>query len=97
MGGAPATPPLDRMRVTPTEARRALHRINATLTAMFTESLERGDARIKGMPRRSINMMTYLVEHDAHHRGQIMLRARELGHAFSGEDLMRIWGWKRMP
>ena len=96
MGGAPATPPLDRMRVTPAEARRALHRINTTLTVMFTASLEQGKARIKGMPRRSVNMMTYLVEHDAHHRGQIMLRARELGHAFSGEDVMRIWGWKRM-
>jgi hypothetical protein len=33
----------------------------------------------------------------ADHRGQIMLRARELGHEFSTEDIMRIWGWKKMP
>jgi uncharacterized damage-inducible protein DinB len=37
------------------------------------------------------------MAHDAHHRGQITLRARELGHVFSGDDVMRIWGWKRLP
>jgi uncharacterized damage-inducible protein DinB len=67
------------------------------LPRLVRESLARGEARVKGMPRRSVNMMGYLNEHDAHHRGQIMMRARELGHTFSGEDVMRVWGWKRMP
>jgi uncharacterized damage-inducible protein DinB len=97
MGGAPATPPLDRTRVTPQQAIRAVAAVNAALTQMFRESLARGEARVKGMPRRSVNQMTYLMLHDAHHRGQIMLRARELGHAFSSEDVMRLWGWKKMP
>ena len=96
MGGAPATPPLDRKRVTPIEAHRALRQINRTLCAMFKQSLARGEARAKGLPRRTINMMMYLTQHDAHHRGQVIMRARELGHAFSSDDVMRIWGWKRM-
>jgi uncharacterized damage-inducible protein DinB len=37
------------------------------------------------------------MNHDAHHRGQITMRARELGHEFSGDDVMRIWGWKKLP
>jgi uncharacterized damage-inducible protein DinB len=41
-------------------------------------------------------MMLYVIEHDAHHRGQIMMRAREFGHKFSGDDVMRVGGWKRM-
>jgi uncharacterized damage-inducible protein DinB len=49
------------------------------------------------MPRRAIDMLTYLVQHDAHHRGQICMLARDLGHAFSGDDTMRLWGWKAIP
>jgi uncharacterized damage-inducible protein DinB len=96
MGGAAVGPSLDRRRVTPAEARRALHQINGSLLALFRESLARGEARVKGMPRRSINMMSYLIEHDAHHRGRMMMRARDLGHEFSADDVMRIWGWKRI-
>ena len=97
MGGAAVPPSLDRMRVTQTQARRALRQTNAALTTLFRDSLGRGEARLRGLPRRSINMMAYLIQHDAHHRGQIMLRARELGHTFTGADVMRIWGWKRLP
>jgi uncharacterized damage-inducible protein DinB len=97
MGGMPVGPSLDRRRVTRAQARRALHQLNTALTAGFRASLARGEVRVKGLPRRSVNMMTYLVEHDAHHRGQITLRARELGHRFSGDDVMRVWGWKRLP
>jgi uncharacterized damage-inducible protein DinB len=96
MGGVSVGPALDRKDVTPSQARRALRQINDELTSLFRDSLARGDVRVKGMPRRSINMMAYLIEHDAHHRGQITLRARELGHTFSGDDVMRMWGWKRL-
>lgn len=97
MGGARVGPSLDRKSVTPVEARRALQQINDALTTMFRESLGRGEARVKGVSRRTVNIMHYLMQHDAHHRGQIMMRARDLGHQFVTTDTMKIWGWKKLP
>jgi len=96
MGRAPVGPSLDRKTVTPTEAKRALRQINETLTTMFRESLGRGEARVKGISRRSVNIMHYLNQHDAHHRGQMMWLARDLGHEFVTIDTMKIWGWKKL-
>lgn len=98
LGGAEPVPAsLDRLRSTQAEAQRALRQGNDVLTGLFRESLARGEARVRGMPRRSVNMMVYLMQHDAHHRGQICALARALDHAFSSEDVMRIWGWKKLP
>ncbi|MBN2369769.1 MAG: DinB family protein [Vicinamibacteria bacterium] len=97
MGGAPPFIALDRARSTQSEARRALRESRAALTDLFSRALARGDARVKGMPRRVVSMMVYLIQHDAHHRGQISMLARALGHRLSGDDVMRIWGWKKLP
>jgi uncharacterized damage-inducible protein DinB len=63
---------------------------------LFKSAIAARTARVKGMPRRVVNMIIYLLQHDAHHRGQICALARDLGHQFRGEDTMRIWGWKAL-
>jgi hypothetical protein len=96
MGGArPGLPSLDRQTVTPAQARRALQQSTDDLARLFEPALRSRQARVKGMPRRVIDMLTYLIQHDAHHRGQICLLARDLGHAFNGDDTMRMWGRNR--
>jgi uncharacterized damage-inducible protein DinB len=47
--------------------------------------------------RRVANMLLYIVQHDAHLRGQIFMIAKSLGHEFRGEDVTRVWGWKKLP
>ena len=97
MGGArPGPPTLDRRLVTPPQARRALQQSTNDLVRLFEAALTSNQPRVKGMPRRVIDMLTYLMQHDAHHRGQICVLARDLGHEFSGDDKMRLWGWKAM-
>jgi uncharacterized damage-inducible protein DinB len=85
----------DRQTVTPAEARRALRQSTDDLAKLFDTALRSRQARVKGMPRRVIDMLTYLIQHDAHHRGQICMLARDLGHTFSGDDSMRMWRWKK--
>jgi uncharacterized damage-inducible protein DinB len=94
LGGArPGLPALDKQRVTRDEARRAL-RQSTDLTRLFESALAVRQARVKGMPRRAIDMLTYLLQHDAHHRGQICMLARGFGHKFRGQDMTRLWGWR---
>jgi uncharacterized damage-inducible protein DinB len=97
MGGVKGLASLDRRTVAPGDAKSALHQVNSALTDLFRASLERGELRVKGLSRRSLNMMSYLIQHDAHHRGQITMRARDLGHDVVTGDVMRIWGWKKLP
>jgi len=98
MGGArPGPPSLDRLTVTKAQAQRALRQSTADLTALFEAAIAARQPRVKGMPRRVVNMLLYLVQHDAHHRGQIFVLAKNLGHEFGTEDVMRVWGWKSLP
>jgi uncharacterized damage-inducible protein DinB len=98
MGGVrPGPPSLDRSRSTAVQARRALRQSTEDLARLFETALAGRQARVKGMPRRAVNMLAYLMQHDAHHRGQICSLARDLGHEFRSEDIMRLWGWNALP
>ena len=98
LGGArPGPPSLDRLTVTKAQAQRALRQSTTDFLALFEAALAARQARVKGMPRRLVNMLLYLIQHDAHHRGQIFMLAKSLGHEFRGEDVMRVWGWKTLP
>ncbi len=98
MGGArPGPPSLDRNRSTPVQSQRALRQSTEDLARLFEDALAARLARVKGMPRRVVNMVAYLMQHDAHHRGQICALAKDLGHEFRADDTMRIWGWKALP
>ena len=83
--------------MTPEQARRAFRQSTEDLARLFESAIKLRRARVKGMPRRAVDMLAYLMQHDAHHRGQICMLARDLGHSFSGDDKMRIWGWKAIP
>ena len=64
---------LDRSPSTLDEARQALQQSREALTTVFEAALARGQPRVKKMPRRLVNMMTYLMQHDAHYRGANLL------------------------
>jgi uncharacterized damage-inducible protein DinB len=97
MGGArPVPPALDRLRSTRTDAVKALAASRQAYLTLFERALTNRDARVKGMPRRLVNMAMYVVQHDAHHRGQITMLARALDHRLESDEVMRMWGWKKL-
>jgi len=40
------------------------------------------------------HVLTYFVGHEAHHRGQIVMLARQLGHRLPNTILAGLWRWK---
>lgn len=45
------------------------------------------------MPRDVILLAGYALSHEAHHRGQLVMMARELGHPLPTEAVTGLWQW----
>jgi uncharacterized damage-inducible protein DinB len=39
-------------------------------------------------------VLTYFVAHEAHHRGQIVMVARQTGHRLPSTATAGLWQWK---
>lgn len=82
---------LDRATVTPSQAKQALETSRDALSAVISRALETG--RIKGFRPDVAGFFGYLIAHDAHHRGQITMLARQLGHPLSQKAMFGMWEW----
>jgi uncharacterized damage-inducible protein DinB len=83
---------LDRFTVTPAQATKALDSRRAALREVLQASLE-ADGRIKGFRPDVAGFFAYLVAHDAHHRGQIAMLARQAGHPIPQKATFGMWEW----
>jgi uncharacterized damage-inducible protein DinB len=85
---------LDRTTVTPTQALRALESSRHALSVIISGALE-SDGRIKGFRPDVAGFVGYLIAHDAHHRGQITMLARQVGHPLPQKAMFGMWEWGR--
>ena len=83
---------LDRHSVTPAQARKGLEESRAALRDVLKTSLD-GEGRIKGFRPDVAGFFGYLIAHDAHHRGQITMLARQVGHPISQKAMFGMWEW----
>jgi uncharacterized damage-inducible protein DinB len=83
---------LDRITVTPAQASQALEQSCQALGELIGRALET-DGRIKGFRPNVAGFLAYLIAHDAHHRGQIAMLARQLGHPLPQKINFGMWEW----
>jgi len=83
---------LDRATVTPAQTRRALEQSCQALSDLIGRALQ-GDGRIKGFRPDVAGFLGYLIAHDAHHRGQISMLARQLGYPLPQKITFGMWEW----
>jgi uncharacterized damage-inducible protein DinB len=93
--GVPAQ--LNRVSCTQEEARVGL----AESAARCEEMLDGGvktflrDGWAKPWPS-GMEMVCYMVAHEAHHRGQVCMLAHQMGFALTSEVTSRMWSWERL-
>ena len=83
---------LDRATVTPAQAIRGLANSRQALSAVLSRAMG-GDGRVKGFRPDVAGFFGYLIAHDAHHRGQIAMLARQVGHPLPQKAMFGMWEW----
>jgi uncharacterized damage-inducible protein DinB len=93
----PAT--VDGRTVRPSELKRALARSSAGMIEVIQLGIARGGsippATWQNFPTDLVHFLTYFVSHEAHHRGQLVMLARQLGHRLPAEVTAGLWQWKK--
>jgi uncharacterized damage-inducible protein DinB len=87
--------PVDKIEprtVTRAEALAALDRSHAALGKLLAGVLA-GDGRIRSFKPDAAGFIGYLVSHDAHHRGQMAMLARQSGHPLPQKAMFGMWEW----
>ena len=83
---------LERDKVTSAQAAKGLEQSRSALAEVMKTALE-GDGRVKGFRPDVAGFVGYLIAHDAHHRGQVCMLARQLGHPLPQKAMFGMWEW----
>jgi uncharacterized damage-inducible protein DinB len=95
---------LDRTRCTRQQVRAALRQSARRCSEMLAGALAGPHGRGKRFLRdgwarpwpAGVAMVTYMVSHEAHHRGQVCMLAHQLGFPLSVKAAAGIWVWERL-
>jgi uncharacterized damage-inducible protein DinB len=83
---------LDRASVTVAQAEKGLEQSRAALNAVLRASLA-ANGKVKGFKPDVAGFAGYLIAHDAHHRGQICMLARQTGFPLPQKAMFGMWEW----
>jgi len=91
---------VDGRTVRPAELTRALKRSSEGMIALIRLGVARGgsvpSATWQNFPTDLTHFLNYFVAHEAHHRGQLIMLARQLGHRLPKEVTGGLWQWKKL-
>ncbi|MCU1247441.1 MAG: DinB family protein [Edaphobacter sp.] len=94
---------LNRAHCTPLQARAGLAESAARCAEMLAEALD-GGGSIEKFRRDGwappwpvgLEMLCYMLSHEAHHRGQVCMLAHQLGFPLPNKVMSGIWNWEKL-
>ncbi len=77
--------------ITKSQLKKSLTQSAKAIGTLLEESFKEG--KIKGFKPHPIAFLGYLISHESHHRGQIMLCMKQSGHPVDKKVAFGIWEW----
>ncbi len=87
---------LNRRQVTRKQAARGLARSAKAMSKLFAAGPGGETGRGKTFRPDAVACLSYMIAHDAHHRGQILMLSRQLGYRLPAEAAYGIWQWGKL-
>jgi uncharacterized damage-inducible protein DinB len=93
---------VDRRKVKPEQLIPALARSGAGILSLLKFGCDQGGSIPptssyvwRNLPLDVGHVLSYFIAHEAHHRGQIVMVARQLGHRLAPEVTAGLWQWSK--
>jgi uncharacterized damage-inducible protein DinB len=77
--------------ITKSQLKKAITQSSKAINALLAASLKEG--KVKGFKPHPMGFLGYLISHESHHRGQIMLCLKQSGHPADKKVGFGMWEW----
>lgn len=82
---------IEKDQITAALIQEQLTKSGQAISALLQKGIEAG--KIRGFKPHPTAFLGYLIAHEAHHRGQILLSLKQSGHPVDKKVMFGLWEW----